>query len=147
MPGPCKWHDGLERLFLDAVEGLSVQLGTNVTVRMTDAAGYYTLARSPLGPEACKRVSVALEERHCWNRLLDIDCFSADGRAITRQSLGVPERRCLVCDNPHAACIQAKRHPIEQVTHAAIRLIEAYGRVAEKKHIKYLSIENIRGMD
>lgn len=125
LPGWPKQHGGLARIFSEGVKEMVTDLQASLVVAMSDAAGYYALARSSRGAEDCKRSAVALEERLPWNRLLDIDCFT-EGGAVTRRSLGLPERRCLVCDDAHFRCIHEKRHPAESAAFSAAELIKSY---------------------
>ncbi|ENM5729155.1 citrate lyase holo-[acyl-carrier protein] synthase [Vibrio mimicus] len=125
MPGSDKQHAGLAQIFEDGLRELTVHLNLGVNAIMDDCAGYYALARSPLDGVTCKRLAVALEEQYPWNRLLDIDCFVL-GNAVTRSSMGFPERKCLVCGDVHSECIYEKRHPIELVSSSAHQLIDSY---------------------
>ncbi|MCX7781796.1 MAG: citrate lyase holo-[acyl-carrier protein] synthase, partial [Negativicutes bacterium] len=75
---------------------------------------------TPAGPAAVvvfqgdaahmKCLAVALETEEVYGRLLDIDVFTADGRQISRHSLGLPERGCFVCPENAVDCMRAKRH-------------------------------------
>jgi holo-ACP synthase CitX len=125
MPGLPKHRDGLACIFLEGLKEVTAHLNASVIAAMTDAAGYYSLARSPLDGGTCKRFAVAVEEQWPWNRLLDIDCF-AEGSAVTRKSLRLPERRCLVCNEISSRCIHERRHSIEIAAHSAWKLIDAY---------------------
>lgn len=62
-----------------------------------------------------KTAMVALEEASGWGRLWDLDVVSGpgpDGEPIGwgRATLGLPSRRCLVCDADAAGCGRSRRH-------------------------------------
>lgn len=122
LPGYTKQHEGLKEIFVDGLKNLTECLDAHVQALMDDAAGYYAIIRSPQNVTTCKRVAVAIEEQWPWNRLLDIDCFGG-GMVLTRQSLQMPERKCLMCENTHPYCIYYKRHSLEDLVESAISLI------------------------
>ena len=65
---------------------------------------------------AAKRLTCRIEDTHPWGRLMDIDVLEADGesvRPISRTAVGLPERRCLLCDRPARECMRARTHSPE----------------------------------
>lgn len=63
-----------------------------------------------------KRLTCRIEDTHPWGRLMDIDVLEADGesvRPISRTAVGLPERRCLLCDRPARECMRARTHTPE----------------------------------
>lgn len=65
---------------------------------------------------AAKRLACRIEDTHPWGRLMDIDVLEADGesvRPISRTAVGLPERRCLLCDRPARECMRARTHSPE----------------------------------
>lgn len=76
-----------------------------------------------------KRLAVELEESLPWGRLLDIDVVvlapGADlPEPLSRESLGLPPRHCLVCDQPARDCMSSSRHDVAQLVHAAESLLD-----------------------
>lgn len=68
-------------------------------------------------PAAVKAALVALEDAEPAGRLWDLDVVAglgADGLPLIlgRRALGLPPRRCLVCDADAAACARSARHPL-----------------------------------
>ena len=65
-------------------------------------------------PGRAKAVCVELEESLPWGRVLDLDVYVAPGasglREVGRGALGLPGRRCLLCDEPARECILLRRH-------------------------------------
>jgi len=91
----------------------------------------------PSGPEALfvvnaeanalKAALIALEESHPLGRLWDIDVIVA-GRPLSRQQLGLPPRRCLLCDEAAHACARSARHPLPSLQARFEECIDDYHR-------------------
>lgn len=62
-----------------------------------------------------KRLMVEFEESHPLGRLFDLDVYDLEGIPISRQSLGLEERRCYVCDDLAKVCARSRRHDIDQL--------------------------------
>ena len=131
MPGPVKYSDDTLDLVLHALARLRHQLRECACQLIEER-----LSHAPTGPVAClavdgdaemiKKIAVAIESEGDYGRLLDIDVYRADGRPLSRDELGLPSRRCLVCDEKAAICIRAARHKPEEVLLAAKRILENF---------------------
>ncbi len=112
IPGIDKRPDGVERLLDAAADMLrgagAVQVGLHPAAM--DPLGSFLLFTGPADARRMKEACVALESAAPWGRLLDLDVYGADGRPVTRRSLGLPERRCLVCDEAARDCARLGRH-------------------------------------
>lgn len=75
-----------------------------------------------------KERAVALEEAHPLGRLWDMDVLSPSGEPLSRRSLGLSERRCLVCGGAAKACARGRRHGVELPFHAAANLLLGWFR-------------------
>ena len=62
-----------------------------------------------------KRLCVEAEERLPGGRMLDIDVMDGEGTPVDRNALGLPPRRCFVCQQPAAACVARKIHTREEI--------------------------------
>jgi phosphoribosyl-dephospho-CoA transferase len=47
--------------------------------------------------------------------MLDIDVMDGEGTPVDRNALGLPPRRCFVCQQPAAACVARKIHTREEI--------------------------------
>jgi holo-ACP synthase len=72
-----------------------------------------------------KSATVQLEEHHPLGGLWDLDVFAPQG-LVTRRQLGLPARRCLVCERPAYVCGRSGRHPPEELCSAIRQLVGAY---------------------
>ncbi|MCM0758364.1 MULTISPECIES: citrate lyase holo-[acyl-carrier protein] synthase [Sporomusa] len=66
-------------------------------------------------PDELKRSCIAIEEAGFHARLFDIDVFSADGRQISRSTLGQRERTCFLCGEPAVMCRRSNKHTLEEI--------------------------------
>lgn len=76
-----------------------------------------------------KQMAVDLEERHPLGRLFDIDVYDMDGNAVSRQKLGLEERRCLICGGDARVCGRSRNHCVEELQQRVYEIIGswAYG--------------------
>ncbi len=80
-----------------------------------EATGSEACFVADLEPVSLKRLAVELEE-HCeFGRLLDMDVLDPAGRKLDRTSLGLGERRCLICGGPAHACARSRAHTVEEL--------------------------------
>lgn len=71
-------------------------------------------------PQEAKLRACAIEDTHPWGRLMDIDVLEfchpelVEGsvRPLSRAAVGLPERRCLLCDRPARVCMRARTHTL-----------------------------------
>lgn len=63
-------------------------------------------------PAALKQVMVSIEDTHPLGRLFDIDVFDNQGVSLSRDSYGLPRRRCFVCGNEAKICARSRAHPL-----------------------------------
>lgn len=74
-------------------------------------------------PEAVKECCVQTEERFAGGRMLDVDVMDSHGTPIGRSELGLPPRRCFICDQPAAVCVSGRVHQPEDVIRCAGELL------------------------
>jgi len=129
-PGPVKDGALPRRVLAEALRALEASLG---------GRQWPVMARQVLqletGPEALyvvqadagglKSLAIELEDRHPWGRLWDLDVIAPGPRILSRKDLGFAARRCLVCEQPAAACGRSRRHPPEELSSAIRRLANA----------------------
>lgn len=111
IPGVEKQPTGSAGLFAWARRELHAQLAPLSEIySASDSLGPWGLFKSPLPPLAAKTLSMQLEERSDFARLLDIDVYDSTGQSCDRQRLGRAERSCLLCALPARECIRLQRH-------------------------------------
>ena len=65
-----------------------------------------------------------VEEASLGGRLLDLDIYDKDFSQISRSSLGLPERKCILCGDTARTCIKKERHKIEELEERVREIIE-----------------------
>lgn len=82
-------------------------------------------------PEAAKRLAVAIEHENIYGRLLDIDVYATDGRQLSRTELGLPARRCLLCEQHFTVCMRERKHSLTELVERANYLLESFRQSGE----------------
>ena len=67
--------------------------------------------------EKIKRHLINIEETHDLGRFIDLDYFTLNRQSITRDSLNLPLRKCILCDNDAIYCARNKTHKTEKLLH------------------------------
>ena len=133
IAGPIKRTENIERAFAWGVSRVKAVLAPYET--LFDAA-----IHEKTGPEAMicvradakavKRRLCALEDGEALGRLLDIDVIAPDGGKISRTDIGLPARRCLLCDKPAPVCARSRAHSVDALFERANALIDAHFEAA-----------------
>jgi len=127
LPGSDKSPPGATGLFRRACEQIAAAFhGSLLVAADRDALGHFALRLLDADPLAVKRLCIELEESHPAARLLDLDVYASETVQIGRASLGLPARRCLLCDQPAVDCIRVKRHPFDEVIAKAHALLASF---------------------
>jgi len=116
LPGPDKSPPGATALFRRGCAQIAASFhGSLLVAADCDALGHFALRVLDADPLAIKRLCISIEESHPAARLLDLDVYASETVQIGRSSLGLPARRCLVCDQPAVDCMRTRRHAIDEV--------------------------------
>lgn len=130
IPGPVKNTPALEKVFIALVETIRKELKdffiieTNYFSRKTGLE-FFLLAE--ISPELLKRKMIAIEEKPPQGRLVDLDVLWLKDQkiqSISRQDIGFPARRCLICNKDAKVCGRARTHTIEEMQTKIINIIE-----------------------
>lgn len=78
----------------------------------TGCEAYYV---ADLPAAELKQLALEIEETDPIGRLFDMDVLDADGKKIDRESLGLPRRKCLICDQDAYICAGRRTHSLEQL--------------------------------
>jgi holo-ACP synthase CitX len=99
--------------------------------------GYEAYFLVPLSGEDAKRTACHIEDNHPLGRLMDLDVVVGhDDRVmpgstgylhpISRESLGLKPRKCLLCDNEVRYCMRAKNHSKEELLSRIEQMLKEY---------------------
>lgn len=130
MPGKVKRN--LQSLVVAqaAVTALVSAFGDSMLkLRLRDLpTGYEAYLVTPLSNEEAKKETCRIEDTHLLGRLFDLDVIDADGVPMSRESVGLSPRKCLVCDNEARYCMRNRTHTMAELTAKIDEMIESYVR-------------------
>ncbi len=120
VPGSLSLHDWGKGRLMRRVAAIDL---VYTAIDVLGPVAFYTTRLA--APEA-KRLCCEIEESHPFARLLDCDVYDAHGNACDRAGLGLPQRRCLVCDEAARDCMRVKRHSPEEIKEALEELLKPF---------------------
>ena len=131
LPGPVKrdWrslaiaHAGVDAIHYSATHILFEE----ERVLETGFEAYFVVDVPVL---EAKRLCCQIEDSHPLGRLMDIDVLrppigSGMTSPVSRTEIGLPERRCLLCDKPARECMRAHTHTREELEDKILSMLEA----------------------
>jgi len=129
IPGPVKNNQHLETVFDAILERIEEVLNDHLPQaslyrNLKTGAEYYFL--SPLTPKELKQKMVMIEETHPYGRLFDLDVLWLEGdrlKSISRTELGLPTRRCFICNRDAKDCGRSRRHSIIEMQDTISKII------------------------
>lgn len=116
-----KVHAAAEQEFLQQCGAAGVEvLQRSVWTGACGREALFLIGEQQRGPcktaaELVKRLCVGIETQHPLGRFFDFDVYSAEGSAVDRQILDLPQRPCFLCDAPARECARLQRHSIEEL--------------------------------
>lgn len=112
-PGAVKRSPLLDAIFAAALDAIRPLVDdARARIEAVDDSGHHALYLLDGEARDWKTRMLALENRAPLARLWDIDIIGGDGVAVSRRDLGLPPRRCLICDADAKTCARERRHDI-----------------------------------
>lgn len=118
IPGPEKFNRDVaigfsvgNWLLRDALTGVQL-LHKELHRNTTGCEGYYVV---DLPAKKLKQLAIDIENTEPIGRLFDMDVIDADGTKLTREELGHPRRKCLICDQDAILCARSRAHSLEML--------------------------------
>lgn len=117
MPGAIKRCAPSLAVFQAGVAALRQRLAGYVIYykKLDYPTGYEAYFAVDLPAEDLKRMLVELEASHPMGRLMDLDVLRPDGTPVSRSEMGLPRRKCLLCDGDAKACGRSQSHSLEDL--------------------------------
>lgn len=144
IPGPVKCTPAVrdafalaEQMLLDSLksEGIGI-LYQEAHTPPSGCEGFYVADATP---RQLKHLCVSLEDSFPAGRLLDLDVICADGAHISRESLGLLPRKCLLCDEDAKLCGRSRSHSVAQLQAETWRLLDEFLDTHEARRIAALA--------
>lgn len=121
IPGPKKNSFEILKAFqaggqaiCDALEGQKILVAGEREITKKEGCLKIFAVKSE-DPLFIKQVTIDIEETHPLGRLFDIDVYDKTGKGISREQLGAPARRCLLCGEDAKACGRSRNHTMEEL--------------------------------
>ena len=115
-PGAVKRSPLLDAIFAAALDAIRPLVDdARARIEAVDDSGHHALYLLDGEARDWKTRMLALENRAPLSRLWDIDIIDRDGVAVSRRDLGLPPRRCLICDDDAKTCARERRHSIAEL--------------------------------
>ncbi|GAB2024515.1 citrate lyase holo-[acyl-carrier protein] synthase [Lactovum odontotermitis] len=126
IPGPIKNNPYFQQIFLSIWPDLTrkSQEQKLFIERKTGPEGFL-VCRSEA--DKVKQEMITIEENQPLGRLFDLDVYDAEtDRQISRSELGLPARKCFICERPAKECARSQRHSKEEITQEIEKICEDY---------------------
>lgn len=138
VAGPVKVTPSIERAFSWGMEkiravlaGQRVLFEADIHEKTGDEAVFVVSGDA----REIKRRLCQLEDRYAMGRLLDIDVIRPDGEKISRTDIGLPQRKCLICEQDAPVCARSRTHTVAELFEYTHRIIDAHFASAYAKRI------------
>lgn len=80
----------------------------------TGAEGFYVV---DMEAQQLKKLVLEIEEIDPIGRLFDMDVIDTTGKKVSREDVGYPRRKCLLCDEDAVVCASRRTHSLEKLRH------------------------------
>ena len=132
IPGPVKNSEAITTVFASVISELDATLASFERLHQEDFSlstglEYYRVFSGDA--LEVKRVVAQFEEGHPLGRLLDIDVVEMAGDTptpISRTALGMPPRRCFICNEEAKVCARSRQHTVQEMQEHIARMIAEY---------------------
>ena len=125
LPGPEKRNAlslKIARAGVEAIEKRFNPVFMETNDLETGFEGFFVIDGQSL---EVKRAAAELEDTHPLGRLMDLDVIGPEG-PLGRADIGLPQRRCLLCEKPARYCMRAGSHTHEELMAKIKQLVSSY---------------------
>jgi holo-ACP synthase len=117
IPGPIKYCTLIKQIFEEGlsafreeVEKASVSIIHEKIWYKNSGPEYFAVLKD--AADTIKKLTTSIEEKHALGRLYDFDVINPNGSQISRQELGIGQRKCLLCDSSAFECGRSRKHDV-----------------------------------
>ena len=129
VAGPVKVFPLSDEAFDAGVFAMDVQLkqaGIVYREILRHSYGHEAMYVVASDPVAVKKLLTAVETEHPLGRLFDMDVLRPDGTKVSREEVGLPGRRCMICGEPASDCAGSRRHSVAELQEKTVQMILNY---------------------
>ncbi len=130
MPGSVKRNEQSLTVAEAAVDALKHELDDRLTYldERDLPTGYEAFLLVSMSPDEAKKATCGIEENHPLGRLFDIDVFDREGMPVSRETVGLQPRKCMLCEHEARWCMRNRTHTQEELHNHINILIDNYVR-------------------
>lgn len=148
IAGPEKYNELIAKGFRMGLAMLDAQLrGSRIAVLQqqvyeenTGCEAYFV---TDVQAEKLKELIVQIEDSIPAGRLFDMDILRPDGSKVSRESLGLPGRKCLLCNGPVHICSRSRAHTVQELQAKTAALLQDAVWQREAEHIGSLAVKSL----
>lgn len=128
MPGPEKKNETSRKIFDAGVLALREKLAPDIVYyKLSDEeTGYEGFFVADITARELKKKTCDVEETHPLGRLFDMDVIDEDMRHISREELGLPKRKCLICEREASFCARSRTHGVDELIKKINETVDAW---------------------
>lgn len=137
IPGPIKNNQLIAALIdlgikqiQETLQKASIRIVYEKRISLKSGHDYFLVTGSSDGKKI-KEITTAIEDQWDLGRIFDYDVYDRTA-VISRDTLGLPPRKCLLCDHDAKECGRNRTHSVEELKKWIIRLIQEEGSVVFK---------------
>ena len=124
IPGPIKTNPDIKQAFEQGYQAIKmVLLKHHIFIQNEILIHNFTGDEYILSVDAnaqkIKKWMCDIEDTHPLGRIFDIDVIDADGTKLSRDNF----RKCILCDCQAQECARSRRHSVDEMFQAIIKLI------------------------
>lgn len=130
VPGKIRVFELLQHAFNDGCKRFENAFGSNNAIihkayspHATGYEAYFILDRDA---KDVKIITSRLEEADELGTIFNFDVFDVEGKEILRADVGVPLRKCLLCNEAASKCIKQSTHTPEEVVIKVQQILQKY---------------------
>jgi holo-ACP synthase len=121
IPGPLKRTPLSIRIFDEGLQALNRAMVTEHLTPIVKQIQYPVTGPEAIIAVSCvaaalKRIVTRIEDDHSLGRLFDLDVIGLDGKALSREMLGMSRRKCFLCAEDAYVCGRSRRHSVDDLT-------------------------------
>ena len=106
----------------------------------TGCEGFYVVDAPP---GKLKQLAVQIEDASAVGRLFDMDVLTPEGGKVSRESLGLPGRTCLICGKPVHLCSRSRAHGLALLQEKTTALLQQALHQQQAQRIGSLAVKSL----
>lgn len=132
IPGPIKRSETFRLIFDQVMDEVLAQLdGEKILFQkqLDQKTGIEFYLMTLEEADTVKQKMMAIEQTQSIGRLFDLDVLvmiNSQMKGLSRRELGLPTRRCLICEADAKECGRSRKHSVEEMQMKIVELIKEF---------------------